>query len=242
MYRFNGPDNAHAERFFRSALALDPTFARAHAGLSFTHFQNAFLGLTPDREQQMELSLDAAGQSLSADERDPAAHLAMGRALWLNGSVSESFSVLQRSIELSPNFALGYYSLGFVQSQSGDPRAAIEATDHSRELSPFDPLQFGMLASRALAHVRLGELEEAAQWAVKATGRPNAHAHILAIAAECLALTNRRDDAHKFVARIRARVPSYGVEDFLRAFRFTPDTERLFRQGARRIGFDSGAG
>ena len=99
-----------------------------------------------------------------------------------------------------------------------------------------------MLASRALAHVRLGELEEAADWAIKAAGRPNAHAHILAIAAECLALCNRRDEARKFVARIRDRVPSYNVEDFLRAFRFTADTEKLFRSSARQIGFDSATG
>jgi DNA-binding SARP family transcriptional activator/TolB-like protein/Tfp pilus assembly protein PilF len=242
MYKFNGPDNAHAERFFRGALELDPTFARAYAGLSFTHFQNAFLGLTPDRERQIALSLEVAEQSLSADERDPAAHWAMGRALWLNGAESESFVELQRSIELSPNFALGHYTLGFVHSQSGDPRVAIEATDYSRELSPFDPLQFAMLASRALAHVRLGELEEAAHWAVKATGRPNAHAHILAIAAQCLALCNRREEAQKFVARIRQRLPSYSVEDFLRAFRFAPDTEKLFRRNARQLGFDSSAG
>ena len=129
----------------------------------------------------------------------------MGRALWLRGAQSESFAELERSIELSPNFALGHYTLGFVHSQTGDPRSAIDATNYSRQLSPFDPLQFAMLASRALAHVRLGELEEAADWAVKATGRPNAHAHILAIAAECLALANRRDEARKFVARIRER-------------------------------------
>src|SRR6058998_3799502 len=35
-----------------------------------------------------------------------------------------------------------------VQSQSGDPQAAIECSDHSRHLSPFDPLLFGMLATR----------------------------------------------------------------------------------------------
>src|SRR5262249_34973871 len=45
MYKFNGPDNHDASKFFRQALDLDPTFARAHAGLSFTHFQNAFLDL-----------------------------------------------------------------------------------------------------------------------------------------------------------------------------------------------------
>ena len=239
MYKFDAPNNQHAEHFFRGALKLDPTFSRAYAGLSFTHFQNAFLDLTQDREQQIELAWKAAGQSLGADDRDPAAHWAMGRALWLRGVQDESLSELQRSIELSPNFALGHYTLGFVQSQQGDPRSAIEATNYSRQLSPFDPLQFAMLASRAIAHARLGEVDEAADWAVKATGRPNAHAHILAIAVQCLALANRRDEAQKFVARLRERQPSYSVADFLRAFHFDRDTEELFRQSAKQIGFDS---
>jgi DNA-binding SARP family transcriptional activator/TolB-like protein len=239
MYRFNGPDNRHAEQFFRGALELDPRFSRAYAGLSFTHFQNVFLGLTGERDRQIALALDTASQSLAADDRDPAAHWAMGRALWLHGSQNESLVELRRSIELSPNFALGHYTLGFVQSQSGDPRTAIEATDHSRKLSPFDPLQFAMLASRALAHLRLGELEEAADFAIKATERPNAHTHILAIAAESLSLANRTDEARSFVAKIRQRVPSYSVEDFLSAFRFGRDTEQMLRRSAQPIGFDT---
>jgi TolB-like protein/DNA-binding SARP family transcriptional activator len=238
MYKFNGPDNLEAAGFFRQALGLDPTFARAHAGLSFTHFQNAFLDLTPDRSRQVELAFEAAGRSVDADVRDPAAHWAMGRALWLRGEDQGSFVELQRSIELSPNFALGHYTLGFVYSQKGDPRSAIEACNYSRQLSPFDPLQFAMLASRALAHIRLGELDEAADWAVKATGRPNAHVHILAIAAEALVLGNRRDEARKFAARIRERAPGYTVDDFLRAFRFDADTTRRLRQAAERIGLD----
>jgi DNA-binding SARP family transcriptional activator len=239
MYKFNAPNNHDAQQFFLSAVQKDPTFARAYAGLSFTHFQNAFLELTPDREHQIDLAYETAGQSLVADDQDPAAHWAMGRALWLRGAQAESFNELERSVELSPNFALGHYTLGFVHSQSGDPQSAIDATNHSRELSPFDPLQFAMLASRAIAHVRLGQLDEAVEWAVRATGRPNAHAHILAIAAQCLALAGRRDEARTFVTRVRERVPAYGVEEFLRAFRFAPDAEELFRQAARQIGFDA---
>ncbi|MDF3066839.1 MAG: transcriptional regulator [Polyangiaceae bacterium] len=237
MYRFRGPDNRDAERFFRASLQLDPTFARAHAGLSFTHFQNVFLGLTPDRDRQLKLALETAAESLATDDRDPAAHWAMGRALWLRGEQHECLQELQRSIDLSPNFALGHYTLGFVQSQSGDPRRAIEATNTSRELSPFDPLQFGMLGSRAVAHLRLGELEEAAHWGVRAMSRPNAHAHIVAIAATTLALANRREEARVLVARIREENASYDVDTFLRAFRFDAEAERLLRSGARSIGF-----
>jgi len=237
MYKFRPADNREASQLFRGALDLDPTFARAHAGLSFTHFQNVFLELTPDREAQIGLAFEAALQSLAADERDPAAHWALGRALWLRGAQGESIVELERSIELSPNFALGHYTLGFVEAQSGDPRTAIVAADTSRQLSPFDPLQFGMLGSLALAHVRLGEFALATDFALRAIARPNAHVHILAIAACTLALAERRDEARQLVARMREQISSYDVERFLRAFRFERDAEQLFRVGARSIGF-----
>jgi DNA-binding SARP family transcriptional activator/TolB-like protein len=236
MYLFTGPDNHDAQTYFRRALTLDPTFARAYAGLSFTHFQNVFLGLVHDRQRETALAFESASRSVSADDRDPAAHWALGRALWLRGETDESVAELERSVDLSPNFALGHYTLSFVHAQSGEPGVAIAASDTSRQLSPFDPLQFAMLASRALAHMRLGQRDEAAAWAVKAAGRPNAHVHILTIAASNLALCNRHDEARTLVARIRAGLPDYDIESFLRAFRFAPDAANLFRLAAAPIG------
>lgn len=237
MYRFRAPDNAAATTFFEQALALDPTFARAHAGVSFTHFQNVFLGLTPDRDRQLALALESAGRSVASDDRDPAAHLALGRALWLRGEQDEALEELRRSVALSPNFALGHYTLGFVHAQSGDPLVAIAETDRSRELSPFDPLQFGMLGSRAMAHMRSGEHEEAAVWALRAASRPNAHAHILGVAVATLALAGRRDQARAVLARLRAARPGYDVGAFLGAFRFDRDAEVLVRKAAALAGF-----
>jgi hypothetical protein len=95
---------------------------------------------------------------------------------------------------------------------------------------------FGMLGTRAMALVRLGRFEEAAEWAVKAAARPNAHAHILAIAACCLALAGSLDEARRYVAAIRKALPRYGIADFLAAFRFDPEGAALFRKGARRVG------
>ena len=237
MYRFNRADNARARHFFELALRLDPTYSRAYAGLSFTHWQDAFQRWG-EQNSSVDLAYKAAGQSLIADDRDPAAHWAMGRALWLRGSQEPSLSELQRAVDLSPNFALGHYTLGFVHCQSGDAQAAIGSADHSRHLSPFDPLMFGMLAVRALALVRLGRVAEAADWAVKAAMRPNAHVHILAIAAHCLALADRQDEALAFVATIHKANPAYGISNFLDAFRLTPDTQALFKNAARRIGFE----
>jgi TolB-like protein len=235
MYRFNRDDNTLARQFFETALRLDPTFSRPYAGLSFTHFQNAFLGWG-EREHEIEQAYGAASRGLMADEQDPAAHWAMGRALWLRGRVDESLTELDASVELSPNFALGHYTLAFIHAQSGDAHAAIRFADHSRTLSPFDPLLFAMLATRALALIRLGRFDEAADWAAKAAVRPNAHVHVLGIAAHCLALAGRVDEARTLTATILRQVPGYRVDDFLTAFRFTGDAELLVRRGAKIIG------
>src|SRR5262249_40924064 len=159
--------NAQARQFFEMAIRLDPTFSRAYAGLSFTHFQDAFQGWE-SRPPSMEKAYLTASQGLMADERDPAAHWALGRAYYLRRRFEEADPEIQRSVELSPNFALGHYNLSFVRSLVGDPKVAISDADYSRTLSPFDPMLFGMLATRAMSLVRLGEYEQAAQWAVKA--------------------------------------------------------------------------
>jgi tetratricopeptide (TPR) repeat protein len=155
--------------------------------------------------------------------------------LWLRGRHDQSLVELERAIDLSPNFALGHYTLAFVHSQAGDPRAAVASSDHSRHLSPFDPLLFGMLGTRAMALVRLGQFEEAADWAVKAAARPNAHAHIRAIAAYSLALAGRLDEARTYVAAIRKTLPRYRVDDFLAAMQFDPHGAALFREAAKRL-------
>jgi DNA-binding SARP family transcriptional activator/TolB-like protein len=237
MYRFTKNENDQARHFFETAVRLDPAYSRAYAGLSFTHWQSAFQRWA-DRGSESELAYKAAGRGLIADEHDPAAHWAMGRALWLKGGRDDAMVELRQAVALSPSFALGHYALSFVGCQSGDPREAIGSSDHSRSLSPFDPLLFGMLGTRALAHVRLGEFEEAADWALKAAGRPNAHATIQAIAAYCLALAGRIEDGRVCAAAVRRTLPAYGFEDFRTTFQFPADVESLFRQGARRIGLE----
>lgn len=237
MYRFTRSENEQAQHFFSMAVRLDPTFARAHAGLSFTHWQNAFQHWA-DRQQEADLAFDSASQSLIVDDHNPAAHWAMGRALWLKGQHNESLDELTQAVNLSPNFALGHYALSFVHSQTGDPQAAIRSSDQSRHLSPFDPLLFGMLGARAMAHVRLGQFEEAADWGLKAAGRPNAHANIFAIAAHSLALAGRVEEGRAIAAHIRKSLPGYSVEDFLTSFQFAPDDAKLFRYSARQIRLD----
>ena len=155
MYRFNQADNEHARHFFEMAVRLDPTFARAYAGLSFTHFQNAFLGWD-EREPEIEHAFEPPGR---ASWPTTATRRRTGRWGARSGCAAartQSLIELERAIDLSPNFALGHYTLAFVHS----PVAAIRRRPSRRPItrassSPFDPLLFAMLGARAMALVRL---------------------------------------------------------------------------------------
>ena len=95
---------------------------------------------------------------------------------------------------------------------------------------------YGMLATRAMALVRLRRFEEAARWAVRAAARPNAFPHIHAIAACCLALAGSIEPARAHVDAVRHTSPHYRLADFFMAFPFDGDGQALFRQGARLVG------
>jgi TolB-like protein len=231
MYRFNKADNDQAQHYFNMALRLDPTFARAHSGVSFTHWQNAFQGWA-ESAPEMERAYAAAAESLMADDRDPAAHWAMGRALWLRGRHEQSLQELEQAVDLSPNFAMAHYTLAFVRSQSGDALTAIDSAELARQLSPYDPMLFAMHATRALALVRLNRIDDAADAAVKAAARPNAHLHIHALAAFCQALAGQIEDARIRVAVLRKANPTYGLSDFFAAFQLDDPGKTLFKRAS----------
>ena len=235
VYCFTKTDNERAREFFELAAARDPTFARAFSALSFAHFQQAFNGWG-DRATEMLHAYEHAGRSLLLDDRDPSAHWAMGRALWLRRKHDAAVAELEQAVELSPNFAQGHYTLAFILGQTGDPNVAISAVDRSRRLSPFDPLLFGMFAARALALARLGRFDEARHSAVQIATRPNANVPSLAVAALCLTLADQLDEARTLLASIRERVPGYRLDDFMQTFRFDEAGEAMFRAGARRLG------
>jgi DNA-binding SARP family transcriptional activator/TolB-like protein len=234
FYHFDRVENRKAQQCFEAALQLDPTFSRAHAGLSFAHYQNAFQGWA-DRAGESERAYARASQGLMADDRDPAVHEVMGRALWLRGELDSALTELETAIDLSPNFVPGHYTLSFFHSLEGDPQAAIMASDHSRQISPFDPLMFAMLATRAVALLRLKRFDEAADWSLRAAARPNAHLHVQALSAYALGLADRLPEARTRLEQVRARWPDYTVETYLAAMRLAPEGAAMVRKVAQRL-------
>jgi DNA-binding SARP family transcriptional activator/tetratricopeptide (TPR) repeat protein len=238
MYRFTGAENSTAQSYFARAVALDPTFSRAHAALSWTHSQNTFLLPGCDKRREVDCALEAAGHALMADPLDPAGHWAMGRALFLREEDAGSLRELDEAVRLSPNFAQGHYALAYVHARTGDARSAIVAADTSCQLSPFDPMLFAFYSARSLGLLRLGQWEEAADCARQVIQQPNVHAPARGVAALTLAATGRLDEARAQIAIIRRERPNYDMAQFFSVFRMRNDMQRTFREAAKLIGLN----
>ena len=223
MYRFRPEDYEEAERYFRLAVELDPNSPRAFAGLSFVHWQRAFLEISRDREGEINRALDYAQHSLQLDPRDPQVHWAMGRAHVLRRDFDLAVDSLETAVDLNPNFAMGQYSLGFTQMIACDQERSDTALIAARRLSPFDPMSFAMMAAQAVNAAVEGRLQDAVDLSLRAARQPNAHYHIVALAAFCHALAGEADAAHGYLVRLKAGHPDYRIADYLRAFPYRDD-------------------
>jgi TolB-like protein/tetratricopeptide (TPR) repeat protein len=221
MFRFNDADNAKAAELFTLATKQDPFFARAYAGISFTHFQNAFLNFSGDRATSASLARSHAEKSYELDPFDPFVNLTLGRAEWIAGDPTAAIPWLERSIELNPNYAFALYNRALLAVLQGEGELSASQIERAISLSPVDPLAYAMLATRSMMFMLTHNYEEAVKWAGRAIRAPNAHFQAYAVAAISFERGGQRAMAEQCVARIRSQKPDFKQADFFRAFPIT---------------------
>ena len=226
MYRFNRTDNAAATALFQQAVAKDPGFARAHAGLSFVHFQTAFMRHSDDIAGESDLARRYAQRGLELDPLDPFVNFTMGRTFWLTGDLDGGLAWLERATAISPNYAQGIYAQGWTETLAGRGPEGRAHVDLAMRLSPLDPLYYAMLGARALSHVVVGEDHAAADWAERAARSPGAHALIAMIASATHAVIGDDTKAAQWADNVRSRNPALTRADFFRAFPMQSEVTR----------------
>lgn len=236
MLRFNRHDNEIAARMFRRAMEEDQRFARAHAGLAFTHFQTAFVGYGNNVERDRELTRKLAEKSLELDPMDPLCNLVMGRSHWLEGDLDNAISWLQRGIDLCPNHAQSVYTRGLLQAISCRPEEGEKSANLAMNLSPVDPLLYGMLGTHAVADMVRGDYASARDWAEQSMRAPGAHIQNAVIAALANQLDGNEREAQAWARRILDQDPTFSQDRFFKAFPFTdPDFTALASNTLRKL-------
>jgi len=227
VYRFNRADNETAKALFTQATAQDPGFARAHAGLSFVHFQTAFMHHSADLAGEIELARRFAQRGVELDPLDPFVNFVMGRTFWLEGDLERGLGWLERSTSISPNYAQGIYARAWTETLAGRGLEGREHVDLAMRLSPLDPLYYAMLGTRAFTHMMLGEHAQAAEWAERSARSPGAHVLIAMIASAAQFIAGNEARARHWAANVRERNPALTRADFFRAFPMQAEGTRV---------------
>ena len=152
-------DTAQAAlRCFSEAIARDPTFARAHAGIAAVWGDLAAFNLVPAAEAWPK-ARDAAERALALDRDLSDAHVvAGGMALWYDWDWTAAEAGLRRALALNPGdaWARGCYGWFLLNRRRFDECGA--AIRQALSYDPLSPLLYGFAVG---LHAACGRSDEA---------------------------------------------------------------------------------
>jgi adenylate cyclase len=122
---------------YERAIALDPGFARAYAGLADAYAIAAnFMWIRP--QEAFPLARRAAEQAIGLAPGLADAHVSRGATLhWYYFDYDAAEQSFRRAIELDPRHAFARYWLGILLSVINRPEEALTQVQRARELEPL---------------------------------------------------------------------------------------------------------
>lgn len=164
-------DFVHAKELLRKAAELDPHFSYAKSLLAFCTYHEGVMGWVPDRQRAFESSLEAASEAVQVDNADSLGHSMLGLTyLWARREYDLALVHTQQGVALNPSSALGYHLLACVLEFSGCSADAVPNLNSIFSLDPYYQYKSPALADLSLAHLMLGEFEQALQCTKQSLG------------------------------------------------------------------------
>jgi len=149
---------------FENAIAVDPTYAAAHAGLALARCAQAGLRLMPHAEAYAA-ARSSALRALALDDRCADAHAAMGAVLLMNDwDWVAAERAIERALALNPNHTEAYVLYGRLLDATGDAQPALSTKMKALERdadSPFVHLEI------ALSYWHQRQYDQVLAWATK---------------------------------------------------------------------------
>ena len=223
--RRSGDDNDLAKAHFERAIALEPRFVRAYAGLAQTYSQDAVYDRGPNVAQSLVRAEALARKGLEIDNTLPQLRFVIGMVEMFKGNLESATAEVLRAIDLKPSYADGYGLLARIMHFADRPEEGREAIAQAIRLNPRVPALYRMVDGALL--YQLGRHDEAiGQLTMSVNVSPNLLLSRLYLAA-AYAGSNRLDEAKWEVDEILSFNPDFNVTYLDYGF---PMRDQLFRQ------------
>jgi tetratricopeptide (TPR) repeat protein len=140
---------------FDQAIALDPRFARAYAGIAESSF--GLYRVTKDL-QWSQKGLNAAQQAENLDRELPEVHMIVGSGYMITGKTAEAVAEFHRVVELAPNSDEAYRRLGSAYARAKNKELALKNLLKAIELNEYSWTNFNALG---VTYLGFGDDEKA---------------------------------------------------------------------------------
>src|SRR5579862_6241846 len=140
--RFTGESVKQAIQRFEEALAIDPNYTAAYAGLADSYIMLANHHILPPREGY-SLARKAAERGLALDESVAELHTSLG---WIHRLFDWDWPAAEReslrALQLNPGYAFGHSRYALLLSGMGRHEEAIAEAERAHELDPLNLLTY----------------------------------------------------------------------------------------------------
>jgi adenylate cyclase len=161
LNKFDRQLNLEARDLLQRAIALEPSYARAHALLGWAVYWATYAYWLPDREEAVTQAAAHARNALQLDPTDPWARMVVGMCLSSAGQHERALGELQTALTLNPSFALGHIVFGWALLRAGHFYEALAETGWALRMSPVDSFAGFYTTIHGLALVASGQYEDA---------------------------------------------------------------------------------
>jgi tetratricopeptide (TPR) repeat protein len=160
VWQMTGDSLAEGAGMLRKSLESDPTFAEAHAWISFTFLHQVYLNTTDNLDATIAAAREHAQQAITYDENLDLGHEMVARIFIFEQRYEEAVAAAERAVQLNPNSTSANFSLGVVLIFADRFDEALAPTQRAMRLSPKDHRRANHLNSLGIVLSETGRLDE----------------------------------------------------------------------------------
>ena len=235
LQRYTAESVAEARQLFEQAIALDPNFGAAHAGVAIT-FKNDLLNQrSPDRAAAQKLFEEHAAKAIALDPDEPTIHWARAADCLSRREAAEAVREVRAWLRVEPSSDLAHGMLAQCLLYDEQAPEAIREIQYALRLNPhFPDLYLHVLGHALFLERDYDAAEDAFRRRIRRNPATDASRMLLA---SLLGHRGRADEARAEWAELLRHHPGYVLaERRIGWFYSKPADEEFVVEGLRRAG------
>jgi DNA-binding winged helix-turn-helix (wHTH) protein/TolB-like protein/cytochrome c-type biogenesis protein CcmH/NrfG len=209
-------ENEAARQSYLKAIQLDPTFARAYAGLALTYAADRRNRWAADGDAALAKAFELTRMAQGIDADAAEIYFVLAYVDMERGVFPDAVGALRTALRISPSYADAYALLGAIHTYRGEPGETIPLIRTAMRLVPDTGHLYYLILGRA--YFFLGDAPSALLYLRQGAARNPEDLEIRIFLAAALVLAGQRDDAVWEAGEIRSLEPAFSVREWLKSY------------------------